>query len=204
MKFILFVEGYTEKKALPAFLKRWLDPQLPKPVGMQTVRFEGWAELRKDVRKRAHLHLGGPQRDEILAVIGLLDLYGPTFYPSHLVHAEDRNKWARKEIEDEVDHPRFRQFFSVHDVEAWLLSQPELFPIEVQKAFPGKIAQPESVNFQQPPGKLLEQLFKEKLKHTYKKITHGKSLFDKLEPSIAYNKCPKLKELLDEMLLLAS
>jgi hypothetical protein len=28
MKFVLFVEGYTEKKALPEFLKRWLDPRL--------------------------------------------------------------------------------------------------------------------------------------------------------------------------------
>jgi len=204
VKFVLFVEGYTEKKALPAFLKRWLDPQLPRPVGMQTVRFEGWAELRKGVRKKAHLYLNGPQRDEILPVIGLLDLYGPTFYPGHLVNAEDRNRWAKKEIEDEVDHPRFRQFFSVHEVEAWLLSQPELFPAEVRTALPGNIAQPESVNFQQPPAKLLEQLFKEKLKQTYKKITHGKNLFDKLDPSVAYNKCPHLKGLLDEMLRLAS
>jgi hypothetical protein len=38
MKFILFVEGYTEDKALPQFLKKWLDPQLPNPVGIQTVR----------------------------------------------------------------------------------------------------------------------------------------------------------------------
>jgi hypothetical protein len=204
VKFVLFVEGYTEKKALPAFLKRWLDPQLPRPVGMQTVRFEGWPELRKGVRKKAHLYLNGPQRDEILAVIGLLDLYGPTFYPGHLVNAEERNGWAKKEIEDEVDHPRFRQFFSVHEVEAWLLSQPELFPAKVRTALPGKVAQPESVNFQQPPAKLLEQLFKEKLKQTYKKITHGKNLFDKLDPSVAYNKCPHLKALLDEMLKLAS
>jgi len=28
MKFILFVEGYTEDKALPQFLKKWLDPRL--------------------------------------------------------------------------------------------------------------------------------------------------------------------------------
>ncbi len=204
MKFILFVEGYTEKKALPAFLKRWLDPQLRQPVGIQTVRFEGWAELRKDVRKKAHLYLNGPQQDDILAVIGLLDLYGPTFYPDHLENAEDRNRWAKKDIEDEVNHPRFRQFFLVHEVEAWLLSQPELFPSAVRRAFPGRVSQPESVNFQQPPSELLQKLFKEKLKQTYKKVTHGKNLFDKLDPSVAYNKCPNLLELLDEMLRLAS
>ncbi len=45
MRFILFVEGYTEDKALPEFLKRWLDPRLTNPVAIRTVRFEGWAEL---------------------------------------------------------------------------------------------------------------------------------------------------------------
>ncbi len=33
MKFKLFVEGYTEQKAIPAFLKRWLDVQLDKRIG---------------------------------------------------------------------------------------------------------------------------------------------------------------------------
>ena len=36
MKFILFVEGRTEHKAIPSFLKRWLDPQLSKPVGVKS------------------------------------------------------------------------------------------------------------------------------------------------------------------------
>jgi hypothetical protein len=44
MKFKLFVEGYTEQKAIPAFLKRWLDAHLEKRVGIQAVRFEGWQE----------------------------------------------------------------------------------------------------------------------------------------------------------------
>ena len=47
MKFVLFVEGYTEKKALANFFKRWLDPKLDKSVGIQVVRFEGWADLVK-------------------------------------------------------------------------------------------------------------------------------------------------------------
>ena len=38
MKFVLFVEGHTER-AIPEFLKRWLDPQLSQRAGIQTVRF---------------------------------------------------------------------------------------------------------------------------------------------------------------------
>jgi hypothetical protein len=208
LKFILFVEGYTERDALPSFFKRWLDRKLEekagRPVGIKVVRFEGWSEFRKDVKRKALLYLNGPQSADIIAVIGLLDLYGPNFYPGHLIETADRFKWAKQDIEDDVAHPRFRQFFSVHEVEAWLLSEPALFPPQVRTALPGRIAQPEAVNFAEPPSKLLQKLYQERAKQTYKKITHGKDLFDRLDPFIAYDRCPYLKELLDEMLKLAS
>jgi hypothetical protein len=202
MKFVLFVEGDTER-ALPPFLKRWLDPKLPQRVGIAPVRFTGWPELRREVRKRANLHLNGPRADEIIAVISLLDLYGPDFYPAHLTGASERFDWAKAKIEREVDHPKFRQFFAVHETEAWLFSQPELFPAEVRTGFPGRIDHPEQINFNEPPSKLLGRLYREKLRHNYKKIVNGKELFDRLNPEVAYSKCPRLRELLDEMLRLA-
>ncbi|MHB1425063.1 MAG: hypothetical protein ACYC3I_17975 [Gemmataceae bacterium] len=36
-----------------------------------------------------------------------------------------------------------------------------------------------------------------------KKTTYGKQLFSKLDPLVAVSKCPYLKAMLDEMLLLA-
>ncbi len=60
MKFVLFVEGYTEKKAIAAFLKRWLDPRLSQPVGIQTVRFDGWAEMVKDMPNKVRRYMEGP------------------------------------------------------------------------------------------------------------------------------------------------
>lgn len=203
MKFILFVEGYTENKALPQFLKKWLDPKLSSPVGIKTVRFEGWQELVKDAPLKARMHLHGPDKDEIIAVISLLDLYGPTFYPKHLIESNDRYSWAKKEIEERVSQPKFFQFFAVHEVEAWLLSEPDIFPMPVHKAFPGKIQNPETVNFDEPPAKLLERLYPAHIRKSYKKVVNGKELFGKLNPDIAYQKCPKLKELLDKMQELA-
>ena len=82
MKFILFVEGYTEEKILPQFIKKWLDPKLPKPVGIKTVRFEGWPELLKDAPQKARMYLNGGDKENIIAVLSLLDLYGPTIYPT--------------------------------------------------------------------------------------------------------------------------
>jgi len=37
VKFVLFVEGYTEKQEIPAFLKRYLDPRLSQLVGIKSV-----------------------------------------------------------------------------------------------------------------------------------------------------------------------
>ena len=203
MKFILFIEGYTEKKALPQFLKKWLDPKLAKPVGIKTVRFEGWPELVKDAPKKALMHLNGPEQHDIIAVIALLDLYGLTFYPADKQTSKDRYDWAKSHLENKVNHPKFRQFFAVHETEAWLLSSPNLFSEEIKKAFPGKIQHPEEINFEEPPAKLLHRLYYQKTKRNYIKTTHGRELFNKLDPNLAYTKCPRLKELLDEMLKLA-
>ena len=204
MKFIFFVEGYTEKKALPSFLKRWLDDRVTPPVGIQPVRFEGWAEYTRDVRKKAHSYLNSPQKDDIIGVIGLIDLYGPTFYPDHLVTAHARYEWGRNWFEKKVNHPKFRQFFAVHETEAWLLSQPELFTPQVRKALPTRVTQPETVNFDEPPAKLLERVFRQHLRRSYKKVVDGKQLFDRLNPETAYAKCSHLKEVLDELLTLAT
>lgn len=203
MKFILFVEGYTEDKTLPQFFKKWLDPKLNNPVGIKTVRFEGWRELVKDAPLKAKMHLNGPAKDDIVAVISLLDLYGPTFYPNSLTECKERYDWAKEYIEKKVDQPKFFQFFAVHEVEAWLLSQPDIFPSIVKKAFPKNIQNPEMVDFDEPPAKLLERLYSLHTSRSYKKVVNGKELFSKLDPDVAYQKCFKLQELLDKMLDLA-
>jgi hypothetical protein len=110
MRFVLFAEGHTERAVLGPFLKRWLDQQLSRPVGIQVVLLAGWQELYKKTGKRARMHLDGPSRAKIIAGIGLLDLYGPSFYPQAITSAERRFDWAKKEIEKRVDHRRFRMF----------------------------------------------------------------------------------------------
>ncbi|EFQ24243.1 hypothetical protein Apau_1827 [Aminomonas paucivorans DSM 12260] len=203
MKFILFVEGHTEDKALPAFLKRWLDPKLDFPVGIQTVRFDGWPDLWQSAAKKAKMYLKGSSKDKIIAVISLLDLYGPTIYPVHLTGIDERVAWGKRELENQVKEEKFFHCFAVHEVEAWLLSQPDLFPLGVRNAFPGKIVDPETVNFDEPPAKLLDRLYRQHTKHPYKKVINGRDLFSRLDPDRACEKCPQLQDLLDTMLRLA-
>ena len=79
MRFILFCEGHTEHRALPAFLKRWLDPRLNAPVGIKPVRFDGWAELIDDAPRKADLYLSGSQSHDVVGVIGWLIFTVPQF-----------------------------------------------------------------------------------------------------------------------------
>jgi hypothetical protein len=203
VKFVLFVEGKTEQMAVPPFLKRWLDARLSSRVGVKTVRFQGWPEFDREIVTKVHLNLDARSSTDVIAGIGLLDLYGPTFYPPGVTSAGERIKWAVRRFEKKVEHPRLRMFFAVHEVEAWLLSQPSVFPKEIETAFPGMIAQPETVDFDVPPARLLEKLYRDKLSKRYKKVTYGTSLFGKLDPDVAYGECPNLRTMLDAMLGLA-
>jgi len=204
MKFILLAEGATERIAVAEFLKRWLNGQFRKQkVRVEPVPLGGWANFQKEVVKRARVHLDGPERREIIAVIGLLDLYGPTFWPRRCSTAQGRHDWGVKHFEEAVSRTRFRMFFAVHEVEAWILSQPELLPSEVRGAAKKLSAKPEGVDFGHPPSKRLNELYVNKTGRSYKKTTNGKALFQKLDPDIAASKCPRLSAMLGEMLRLA-
>ncbi len=203
MKFILLVEGHTEHNAVPAFLKRWLDARLQQPVGIKSVLFEGWRELAADMRQKAHMHLNGSNCRDVIAVIALLDLYGPTFYPRNTESAADRYAWGKEHFERLVGHEKFRHFFAVHETEAWLLSDPNVFPKEIRDRLHDRVNRPETVNFNEPPAVLLDSLYRQATNKSYKKVVYGKQLFQKLDPNIAYEKCPRLKAMLDEMLRLA-
>lgn len=203
MKFILMVEGRTERDSAAAFLKRWLDPQLRQPVGIQPVPFEGYADLVRKMATRARMHLEGPRQSEVIGVIGLLDLYGPRFYPPDKATSDERFAWGKEHFEKQVNLEKFRLFFAVHEFEAWLLSQPDVFSREIRSALPRKIDQPERVNFDEPPAKLLDRVYKQQTKRNYKKTTYGHQLFAKLDPDTAVAKCPYLKAMLEEMLTMA-
>jgi hypothetical protein len=131
-----------------------------------------------------------------------LDLYGaPLSFPPTLT-TDAKYTWAKAELEHQVGDTRFQQHFAVHETEAWLLSDLEIFPIAIRNSLESCSNRPESVNLQQPPAKRLDQLYRANGRE-YKKVEDGSALFNKLDPNRAYERCPHLKMLLDEMLTLA-
>src|SRR5213593_573165 len=109
MKFVLFVEGDTEKRVLADFLRRWLDPRLPQRVGIKLVGFEGWRDYYDKIAKKVEWNLSGKAGADVIAAIGLLDLYGPDFYPPDRTSANERLAWGKAHLEKRVDHSRFHQ-----------------------------------------------------------------------------------------------
>ena len=106
-------------------------------------------------------------------------------------------------LENKVDQSKFYQFFAVHELEAWLLSDSSIFPANIRTVVKTLKREPEKINNKKPPAKLLNEIYRKQTGRNYKKVTQGKALFSKLDPNIAYNKCPYLKKLLDSMLELA-
>jgi hypothetical protein len=203
MRFVLLAEGRTERDVVAPLLKRWLDPRLKQPVGFRTVKFAGWSDLVDEVAKKNRTYLSGPKEGEIIAVVGLLDLHGPGFYPADKTTAAARREWAVSEMQRRVGDPRFRMFFAVHEVEAWLLAQPAVLPDEVRNHLPRIAAKPEAVNFREPPAQMLDRLYTRHLNRSYKKTTDGKNLFPRLDPTAVYDACPVFAEMLDTLLELA-
>lgn len=200
-KLVLLVEGHTEYGAVGAFLKRWLDARLAQPVGVQAIRFDGWQDLLTNAPRRARLFLDEiPNRSEIIAVIGLIDLYGPTFYPDDINSVPERYAWGKAHIEKLVSHPGYHQFFAVHETEAWLLSDLQRFQPDVRKALIEKSKNPETINFNEPPAKLLDRVYMSCKKRHYEKVIEARNHFPHLDPSVAATKCPYLRQMLNELL----
>lgn len=191
MRIVLLMEGWTEK-VLPAFLKRWLDPQLPQPIGIKPVRFDGEGDYRRKAHKRVELYLA---EADTIAVIGLLDLCGLTLaFPTH-AGRDEQIAYAREHLHRAVgnSHPKFRQHFAVHELEAWLLSDPTLFRNLAREL--ERYARPEEVDFDDPPSKLLARVTGKN-----DKVTRARNLFPRLDPKLVYQKCPNFRAMMDEML----
>lgn len=204
MKFILFVEGATEKRGAVQLIGKYLSSKLePVSVGIKPIDLKGSGNFFKEISRKARLHLKGPDGERIIAAIGLLDLYGAGFIPEDLPSCQERYRWGKDKIEGMVSHRKFRMFFAVHEVEAWILSQPSVLPFSLGRSAEQSFAKPEDVDFDEPPAKLLKKLYAQARKGGYKKTVDGEQLFSKLDPEAVFDKCPYFRAMIEEMLTLA-
>ena len=131
MRFVLLVEGETEAKVLPTFFARWLNPQLSRKVVFREINFGGTGHFQQDYVQRTNKLLGSPAASEIVAVVGIVDLFGLKF-PSSCGTLTEKYDWATRKFEKAVNHPKFRMFFAVHEIGAWILGAPAVLPTDVR------------------------------------------------------------------------
>jgi hypothetical protein len=203
----LFVEGDSERgdarrQMLAPFFHRWLDPQLPEmsKVGIMVVKFQGVSNYLDDVAQKVRLFLDDGRAN---FVFGLVDLYGIPQSRIDLLKCatiRDKVETARAYIRNLVlplYRNRFRQHFAVHEVEAWLLACPEVWPRAVRDEIQRR--PPEEVNFNEPPAKYLKRI----LGGRYKKKAMAMNLFPRINPQAASEKCYYLNALMQDLLRVA-
>jgi hypothetical protein len=203
----LFVEGDTERgdarqKTLPQFFHNWLDPQLPAQgkVGIQAIKFQGVSNYLDDLPQMVELHLTERRANFVFELVDLYGLPPDRFDFSNCTNVKDKVITARKAIRDLIPPEfakRFRQHFSVHEVEAWLLAYPNKFPAKVRAQITKR--RPEDVNFKEPPAKFLKRL----LGSEFKKTVYAKNIFPFVDPKIAIDACPYLGHLANDLLEIA-
>jgi hypothetical protein len=201
VKLQLYVEGDTEAHALPGLVRRWLDQKAGAHVRVLVESLDGWQRFAGEIDAKVRLRLRQGDSSQLIGVIGILDLYGPQFYPAGVTTADDRVMWATKHFEAEVNDRRFRMFMAVHEIEAWILSQPSLLPPQVSKVLPSR--PPEQVDFGEPPSKLLHGLYKKRLKRHYKKTVDSVNMLAMLDLQVLHDRCPYAAAFLDAVLDMA-
>ena len=95
----------------------------------------------------------------MIAVIALFNLYGPTIYPVDRNTVDKRYRWAKQHLEGKVDKENFFQFFAVHEVEAWLLSHPTIFPNPIKQHVKKISEYPEKIDNNKPPAKRVNEIY---------------------------------------------
>jgi hypothetical protein len=169
---ILYVEGDTEEH-LPQFFKRWLDPRTQQKIAIKAVNLRGVSNYLGEVGRRARLALG---EAKITGAVGLIDFFRSTLpYPDGTLG--EKYAWAQTKLQADVGHPRFRQHFAVHETEAWLLSDPKIFPAGVIEGALNT-SSPEAINSQSPPGRRVKARYLSKLKRNYQKRTDALPVFE--------------------------
>lgn len=199
MRILLYVEGDTEFRCLPSFLQKWLDSRIQHKVEIKAINFRGVTNYKKDFAQRARRALQG---NFVLGIVGLIDYYGSGFATGD-GSVEEKCSRAKAELEQQAGVAAFRQHFAVHETEAWLFSDPRIFDTTIQPALP-TTQLPEIINNDNPPARRLDTIYQQRMGRHYSKTIDGKTLFDALDPEIAYNRCPHLKLLVNDVLALAT
>ena len=197
MRFILIVEGDTEKRSIEGLIRKHLAEKTRKNIGVTAININGYGNFFRDLPQKVKKYLTGPDKEEIIAIAGLMDLYKTPYAREVNRSIRERILQGTQLFEDSVKQDRFRMFFAVHEYEAWLLSDVEKFDPAIKGRIASHARNPEEVNTDEPPSKYLKRIYSEYLHREYKKTVDGKVLMGRVDPQKVYEKCPNYRVMID-------
>jgi hypothetical protein len=195
-RIVLLCEGESEEIAAKYFLRRQLEAVGLKAVGLHPINlnakiediFTNTRRFRKD-------------RD-VVAVFTLVDLYGfnRVAFQAHATvgqKVEAARAWLREGASD-VDPGFFHPHLAVHDLEAWLLAEGAALAERLHHRI-APHPRAEELDFERPPGKLVDDLFQKHRKEAYRKTIDGPPLYKSLAFDLVYQSCLYFREFYDDL-----
>ncbi|MBN2290382.1 MAG: DUF4276 family protein [Candidatus Glassbacteria bacterium] len=196
-RIIVLCEGETEVIAVREFIKRKWEENGLRSVGLIPIDLRGQLGNLHDKAERFC-------RDEKnIAVFTLVDLhefkgvdlrgFGPL---TEKIGAA--KKWLKNDFETRVLE-KFHPHLAVHETEAWILADGEALANRLRNRGIRPRRNAEKIDDQNPPKKILDELFKKYRKHEYRVLIDGAPLFKKMDFTRVYGSCPNFREFYEDL-----
>lgn len=194
-KIVLYCEGHTEEDVLKPLLNQYLKELREVQCALEIDNLKGVGQIKREIGDATRRDL---TQSGVIAVFALVDLYGSGFDTVAKVKAELRRR-VPPEYRD-----RFHPHLAVHEIEAWIFAVPQVLNEWLGttiKPFPN----PETINTQNPPAKLLEELTR---RHKQSRVPTKRSMAQRLFAKISsqeayvneiYSKCKHFKAFVDDL-----
>lgn len=199
---IILCEGTTEKIAVDSFFKNLLKKEDLGTIKLRAINLKG--KTKKDIPKKTQRYYLD-EKPRPIAVFTLIDLYGFNIKygtKDSLGEKVDRvTKWLRDEVKKRakgIPENFFHPHVSVHEIEAWFFAEGKALKERLGASIkPDPKA--EEKNFDNPPKKRINRLFRENIGKSYREKLDASSLFKNLNHNTLHNNCFYYRKFYDDL-----
>ena len=210
MKVWVFVEGSSEVKALSALWSSWTQKLDKNGWGIRIIPLENKPNYFKDIGPRTIEKLLNDPSD---LVVGLPDLYPNRDYANtdykhnnlrelqgvqtRLVKQHLQQKVRRVDVDSHM--ARFYASALKHDLEMLLLAATKQLQsrLKMRNRPGGWRRPPEDQNQNQPPKRIVEDLFRRHLKRAYRDIVDSTAILRNADLREVAEQCPAFRDMID-------
>ena len=207
MKVWIFVEGESDVQALSALWRGWRQRLKENGWGIQLIPLEGKPKYFRKIGPRATEKLANDAHD---LVVGLPDLYPNQDYANTEYRHDDleelravQTRLVKQQMGRRTDinsyMARFYASALKHDLEVLLLAATSQLQSQLKMSNrpSGWRQPPEEQNQEKPPKKIVEELFRTRLKRAYREIADSTAILRDADLRQVAEQCPTFCAMID-------